>query len=175
MTFEGPLIPKLADRETIVGFLTSILPLIGGIEIKQHIVYGDYVATVFDMDSINGVDNVIDLCLVVGGELKRFAPSIIQAQGPRQAIELAGAQNSDHTVCTVRWRVLPLFHRPPGSYQNGCNVPDRRHALRTSGGLVPEAEAQAHAAEAKCRDFKTAHFQFALCWRLATMGGDVLL
>ena len=47
ITFEGPLMPKLAGRETIVGFLTSILPLIRGIEIKQHIVDGDYVATVF--------------------------------------------------------------------------------------------------------------------------------
>jgi hypothetical protein len=46
ITFEGPLMPKLAGRETIVGFLTSILPLIRGIEIKQHIVDGDYVATV---------------------------------------------------------------------------------------------------------------------------------
>lgn len=41
MTFEGPLMPKLAGRETIVGFLTSILPFIRGIEIKQHIVDGD--------------------------------------------------------------------------------------------------------------------------------------
>ena len=38
ITFEGPLMPKLAGRETIVGFLTSILPFIRGIEIKQHIV-----------------------------------------------------------------------------------------------------------------------------------------
>jgi hypothetical protein len=35
ITFEGPLMPKLAGRETIVGFLTSILPLIRGIEISS--------------------------------------------------------------------------------------------------------------------------------------------
>ena len=69
ITFEGPLMPKLAGRETIVGFLTSILPFIKGIEIKQHIVDGDYVATVFDMETVNGVDHVIDLCLVVDGLL----------------------------------------------------------------------------------------------------------
>src|ERR1700683_1257225 len=69
ITFEGPLMPKLAGRETIVGFLTSILPLIRGIEIKQHLVDGDYVVTVFDMETVNGVDHVVDLCLVAGGPL----------------------------------------------------------------------------------------------------------
>jgi hypothetical protein len=83
VTFEGPLMPKLAGRETIVGFLTSILPLIRGIEIKQHIVDGDYVATVFDMETINGVDHVIDLCLVVGGELKEVRAFYYSSQGPR--------------------------------------------------------------------------------------------
>ena len=83
MTFEGPLMPKLAGRETIVGFLTSILPLIRGIEIKQHIVDGDYVATVFDMETINGVDHVIDLCLVAGGELKEIRAFYYPSQGPR--------------------------------------------------------------------------------------------
>jgi hypothetical protein len=78
MTFEGPLMPKLAGRETIVG-----LPLIRGIEIKQHIVDGDYVATVFDMETINGVDHVIDLCLVVGGELKEVRAFYFPSQGPR--------------------------------------------------------------------------------------------
>ena len=69
VTFEGPLMPKLTGRATILGFLTSIFPLIKGIEIKQHIVDGDYVATVFDMETVNGLDHVVDLCLVVGGLL----------------------------------------------------------------------------------------------------------
>jgi hypothetical protein len=69
ITFEGPLMPKLAGRETIIGFLTSILPFIKGIEIKQHIADGDYVATVFDMETVNGVDHVVDLCLIVDGLL----------------------------------------------------------------------------------------------------------
>ena len=83
ITFEGPLMPKLAGRETIVGFLTSILPLIRGIEIKQHLVDGDYVATVFDMETTNGVDHVMDLCLVVGGELKEVRAFYYPSQDPR--------------------------------------------------------------------------------------------
>ena len=69
ITSEGPLMPKLAGRETIVGFLTSIFPFIKGVEIKQQIVNGDYGATVFDMETVNGVDHVVDLCRVVGGQL----------------------------------------------------------------------------------------------------------
>jgi ketosteroid isomerase-like protein len=61
ITFEGPLMPKLAGRETILGFLRSILPLIKGIEIKQHIAEGDHVATIFDMETVNGVDHVVDV------------------------------------------------------------------------------------------------------------------
>jgi hypothetical protein len=60
--------PKLAGRETMVGFLTSIFPFIKGIEIKQHIVDGDYVATIFDMETFN----VVDLCLVVDLNLQTF-------------------------------------------------------------------------------------------------------
>jgi hypothetical protein len=83
ITFEGPLMPKLAGRETIVGFLTSILPFIKGIEIKQHIVDGDYVATVFDMETVNGVDHVIDLCLVVDGLLTEVRAFYYPSQSPQ--------------------------------------------------------------------------------------------
>jgi hypothetical protein len=72
VTFEGPLMPKLVGRETIMGFLGTILPLIKGIEIKQHVAEGDYVATVFDMETVNGLDHVIDLCRVVNGELEQI-------------------------------------------------------------------------------------------------------
>jgi SnoaL-like domain len=82
ITFEGPLMPKLAGRETIVGFLTSILPFIRGIEIKQHIVDGDYVATVFDMQTVNGVDHVVDLCRVVNGLLTEVRAFYYPSQSP---------------------------------------------------------------------------------------------
>lgn len=75
--------PKLAGRETVMGFLTSILPLIKGVEIKQHIVDGDYVATVFDMETSNGVDHVVDLCLVVGGLLTEVRAFYYPARSPR--------------------------------------------------------------------------------------------
>jgi len=83
VTFEGPLMPKLAGRETIVGFLTSIFPPIKGIEIKQHVADGDYVATVFDMETVNGVDHVVDLCRVAGGRLTEVRAFYYPSQSPR--------------------------------------------------------------------------------------------
>ena len=70
VTFEGPRMPKLTGRATILGFLTRILPMVRGIQLKQHIVEGDYVATVFDMETVNGVDHVFDRIHIVNGEIK---------------------------------------------------------------------------------------------------------
>ena len=83
VTFEGPLMPKLAGRESVVGFLTSILPFIKAIETKLHIVDGDYVATVFDMETVNGVDHVVDLCLVVDGLLTEVRAFYYPNQSPQ--------------------------------------------------------------------------------------------
>jgi hypothetical protein len=41
VTFEGPRMSKLTGRATILGFLTQILPVVKGIQLKQHIVEGD--------------------------------------------------------------------------------------------------------------------------------------
>jgi hypothetical protein len=70
VTFEGPRMPRLAGRQTILGFLTSILPMVKGIELKQHIVEGDYVATLFDMETTTGVDHVFDRIHILDGEIK---------------------------------------------------------------------------------------------------------
>jgi hypothetical protein len=70
VTFEGPRMPKLTGRPTILGFLTQIIPSVRGIQLKQHIVEGDYVATVFDMETVNGVDHVFDRIHIVDGQIK---------------------------------------------------------------------------------------------------------
>ena len=69
VTFEGPRM-KLAGRATVLGFLAHILPMVRGIQLKQHIVEGDYVATVFDMETVNGVDHVFDRIHIVDGQIK---------------------------------------------------------------------------------------------------------
>ena len=42
ITFEGPRVGKLVGRDAVVGFLTSILPVVKSVQIKQHIVEGDF-------------------------------------------------------------------------------------------------------------------------------------
>jgi SnoaL-like domain len=70
VTFEGPRMPKLTVRATILGFLAQILPVVRGIQLKQHIVEGDYVATIFDMETVDGVDHVLDRIHIVDGQIK---------------------------------------------------------------------------------------------------------
>jgi len=72
VTFNGPRVPPLAGRDAVVGFLTMILPAINDIRIKQHVVEGDYVATVFDMETTEGIDHVFDRIRVADGELKEI-------------------------------------------------------------------------------------------------------
>lgn len=62
--------PKLTGRQTILGFLATIMPAVKSIHVKQHIVEGDYVATVLDMETVNGVDHVFDRIHIVDGEIK---------------------------------------------------------------------------------------------------------
>jgi hypothetical protein len=72
ITFEGPRVGKLIGRNAVVGFLTNILPAVKSVQIKQHIVEGDFVATVFEMETIFGVDQVFDRVRVCDGELKEI-------------------------------------------------------------------------------------------------------
>src|SRR5215472_8439195 len=78
ITFEGPLVPKLIGRQSVVGFLTSIMPLLKRVQIRQHLVDGEFVATMFDMETVNGTDKVVDWLHVSGGQLKRSARSTIR-------------------------------------------------------------------------------------------------
>src|SRR5262245_38612495 len=71
VTFEGPRMPKLSGRQNVLGFLQKIvLPAVRSIRVKLHIVEGDYVATVFDMETNAGVDHVCDLIQVLDGRIK---------------------------------------------------------------------------------------------------------
>jgi ketosteroid isomerase-like protein len=70
VTFEGPRMPKLAGKQMVVGFLNHILPMVTGIQLKRHIVERDYVASIFDMETSNGIDHVCDEIHVVSGEIK---------------------------------------------------------------------------------------------------------
>jgi SnoaL-like domain len=84
VTFEGPRMPKLTGRATILGFLAQILPVVRGIQLKQHIVEGDYVATVFDMETVDGVDHVFDRIHIVDGQIKAIHAFYYPEQPPEE-------------------------------------------------------------------------------------------
>lgn len=72
--FEGPTTPPLYGVEVLVRFLSAQFPAIRDVRVKQHLVDGDYVATVFDFDTVYGVIPVFDLFHVVHGKLQHIQP-----------------------------------------------------------------------------------------------------
>ena len=56
IVFEGPRVGRLEGRNSVLGFLKSISPMIKGIQVNQHIVEGEFVVTVFDMETNGGID-----------------------------------------------------------------------------------------------------------------------
>ena len=67
-----------ADRSAgslaVVDFLSGLFPAIKDIRVKQHIVEGEYVATVFDFDTTFGVIPVFDCFRVSNGKLIQIRP-----------------------------------------------------------------------------------------------------
>ncbi len=73
VSYESPLTPRKTGQEAI-DFLSGLFPLMRGVEIKQHIVEGEFVATVFHLRTPNGVTAVFDKFRVVDGQLKEISP-----------------------------------------------------------------------------------------------------
>ncbi len=57
--------------------------MIKSVEVKQHIVDGDYVVTILDMETVNGVDHVADVCLVTNGQIAEIRAFYFPASSPR--------------------------------------------------------------------------------------------
>jgi predicted SnoaL-like aldol condensation-catalyzing enzyme len=73
VSYESPLTPKRSGKEAI-DFLAALFPIMRGAEIQQHIVEGEYVATVFHLRTPNGVTAIFDKFRVVDGKLKEINP-----------------------------------------------------------------------------------------------------
>lgn len=78
-TYESPLLPALVGQPRLTGraaieFLTGLFPAITGVRIKQHIVEGEYCASLFDLHTIHGVIPVLDRFHAVDGLLKLANP-----------------------------------------------------------------------------------------------------
>jgi hypothetical protein len=78
-TYESPLLPVLVGQPRLVGpaaieFLEGLFPAIIRVEVKQHIVDGEYCASLFDFHTIHGVIPILDRFHVVDGRLKLANP-----------------------------------------------------------------------------------------------------
>jgi hypothetical protein len=82
VSYESPLTPKRTGQDAIT-FLTALFPIMRGADVQQHIVEGEYIATVFHLRTPNGVTTVFDKFLVVDGKLKEinpyYDPSVLNA------------------------------------------------------------------------------------------------
>lgn len=60
VTFENPMTEKLYGVEAVTAYLSGLFPAIKGCAIKSHIVEGEYVASLFDFETVFGVIPVFD-------------------------------------------------------------------------------------------------------------------
>src|SRR5262249_48612203 len=72
VTFENPLSPKLTGAGALIQFLVDLFPDIRDVVVKQHIVEGEYVATLFDLHTTFGLIPVFDCFRVVEGQIKQI-------------------------------------------------------------------------------------------------------
>ena len=66
---EGPLGPPVKGAAALREAITGFFPAINGIHIVQHIVDGEWCATVFDFDTTFGTIQLIDCFQVVDGQI----------------------------------------------------------------------------------------------------------
>lgn len=78
-TYESPLLPALVGQPRLVGqeaidFLSGLFPVILEVRVKQHIVEGEYCASLFDLHTIHGIIPVLDRFHILDGQLKLANP-----------------------------------------------------------------------------------------------------
>ena len=74
VTIESPLAPKLTGIGPVVAFLTGLFPAIKDVRISRLIAEGEFVAVMFDLDTIFGVIPVVDCMRVADGLIQETRP-----------------------------------------------------------------------------------------------------
>lgn len=74
VTLESPLTPKLTGVGPVVAFLTGLFPAIKDVRITRVIADGEFVAVMFDLDTIFGVIPVFDYIRVANGLIQETRP-----------------------------------------------------------------------------------------------------
>lgn len=74
VTFESPLTAMLAGPAAVVTFLTGLFPAIKDVRITREIVEGEFIAVMFDLDTVFGVIPVFDCIRVKNGLIQEMRP-----------------------------------------------------------------------------------------------------
>lgn len=74
ITLESPLTPKLTGIGPVISFLTALFPAIKDVRITRVIADGEFVAVMFDLDTIFGVIPVFDCIRVTNGLIQEMRP-----------------------------------------------------------------------------------------------------
>jgi hypothetical protein len=70
--FEEPLTPTLNGAQAVLAYLPNVFPLVKDVRIKQHIAEGEWVATLWEVDTPLGIIPIFEGFRVVGGQLKEI-------------------------------------------------------------------------------------------------------
>ncbi len=74
VTFESPLTPKVTGRDQVLDALRALLPAVLGVDIRDHVADGEYVASRFTLKTPFGRIEVLDRFRVVDGLLAEIRP-----------------------------------------------------------------------------------------------------
>ena len=73
VVFAEPLTPTLVGVDAVLSYLPNVLPLVKGVRIKRHISEGEYVATLWEVETPMGVIPLFECFRIVGGQIKEIS------------------------------------------------------------------------------------------------------
>lgn len=83
IVFTDPLVGEATGEEAWREFISRMLPAIKDVRVKQHLADGDYVATLWEADTVWGIIPIFELFRVEDGRIKEarafFDPRPINA------------------------------------------------------------------------------------------------
>lgn len=94
VVFQGPLSPKLTGIDAVTEILEQMLPVIRDVRVQRHIAEGEWVATLFELETEFGVIPVCDCFHVVNGQLQQIRPFY----DPRPIVEGMVRQRAQETA-----------------------------------------------------------------------------
>ena len=74
VTFESPLATRVTGREEVLDALRGLLPAVLGVDVRDHVTDGEYVASRFTLKTPFGPIDVFDRFRVVNGLLAEIRP-----------------------------------------------------------------------------------------------------